>query len=78
MFLQFFWDSLGAVSFASWGTDADRDADVALGLKLGAELGAPGWTLHVIMGLVCWWVLILGVQVMRVAKKLKYFCIIEN
>ncbi|KAJ9556585.1 hypothetical protein OSB04_011199 [Centaurea solstitialis] len=32
------------------------------GLKLGAELGAPAWT-----GLVCWWVLILGMQVMRVA-----------
>ncbi|KAI3756824.1 hypothetical protein L1987_56647 [Smallanthus sonchifolius] len=37
------------------------------GLKLGAELGAPAWTVHVIRGLVCWWVLVLGVQVMRVA-----------
>ncbi|KAK1430361.1 hypothetical protein QVD17_13038 [Tagetes erecta] len=37
------------------------------GLKLGAELSAPAWTLHVIRGLVCWWVLVLGVQVMRVA-----------
>lgn len=37
------------------------------GLKLGAELSAPGWTVHVIRGLVCWWVLVLGVQVMRVA-----------
>lgn len=37
------------------------------GLKLGAELGAPGWTIHMIRGLVCWWVLVLGVQVMRVA-----------
>lgn len=37
------------------------------GLKLGAELGAPGWTVHVIRGLVCWWVLVLGMQLMRVA-----------
>ncbi|KAK9068252.1 hypothetical protein SSX86_012363 [Deinandra increscens subsp. villosa] len=37
------------------------------GLKLGAELGAPAWTVHMIRGLVCWWVLVLGVQVMRVA-----------
>ncbi|KAL8210341.1 hypothetical protein R6Q57_007073 [Mikania cordata] len=37
------------------------------GLKLGTELGAPAWTVHMIRGLVCWWVLVLGVQVMRVA-----------
>ncbi|KVH91218.1 uncharacterized protein LOC112528928 [Cynara cardunculus var. scolymus] len=37
------------------------------GLKLGAELGAPAWTVHTIRGLVCWWVLVLGVQIMRVA-----------
>ncbi|KAK9049860.1 hypothetical protein SSX86_031171 [Deinandra increscens subsp. villosa] len=37
------------------------------GLKLGAELGAPAWTVHMMRGLVCWWVLVLGVQVMRVA-----------
>lgn len=37
------------------------------GLKLSAELGAPAWTVHTIRGLVCWWVLVLGVQVMRVA-----------
>lgn len=37
------------------------------GLKLGAELGAPSWTIHTIRGLVCWWVLVLGVQVMRIA-----------
>ncbi|XP_022922235.1 uncharacterized protein LOC111430277 [Cucurbita moschata] len=37
------------------------------GLKLGAELSAPAWTMHTIRGLVCWWVLILGVQLMRVA-----------
>nr|GEX41728.1 cytochrome P450 [Tanacetum cinerariifolium] len=37
------------------------------GLKLGAELGAPTWTVHTIRGMVCWWVLVLGVQVMRVA-----------
>ncbi|MED6107406.1 hypothetical protein PIB30_013516 [Stylosanthes scabra] len=37
------------------------------GLKLGAELGVPGWMMHTIRGLVCWWVLILGLQLMRVA-----------
>ncbi|XVE76926.1 hypothetical protein DITRI_Ditri13aG0019700 [Diplodiscus trichospermus] len=37
------------------------------GLKLGAELSAPAWMMHTIRGLVCWWVLILGVQLMRVA-----------
>lgn len=37
------------------------------GLKLGAELTAPAWTLHTIRGLVCWWVLVLGMQLMRVA-----------
>lgn len=37
------------------------------GLKLGAELSAPAWIMHTIRGLVCWWVLILGVQLMRVA-----------
>ncbi|KAK8583408.1 hypothetical protein V6N13_022114 [Hibiscus sabdariffa] len=37
------------------------------GLRLGAELNAPAWMMHCIRGLVCWWVLILGVQLMRVA-----------
>lgn len=37
------------------------------GLKLGAELGAPSWMLHTVRGLVCCWVLVLGVQLMRVA-----------
>ncbi|XP_022159867.1 uncharacterized protein LOC111026155 [Momordica charantia] len=37
------------------------------GLKLGAELSAPAWMMHTIRGLVSWWVLILGVQLMRVA-----------
>lgn len=37
------------------------------GLKLGAELSAPAWIMHTIRGLVCWWVLILGIQLMRVA-----------
>ncbi|KAJ0860493.1 hypothetical protein HanRHA438_Chr13g0624271 [Helianthus annuus] len=86
-FSNFFRDSLGSVSFASWGKDTDvtwhwespvwlvtpvvyeayRVLQLMRGLKLGAELGAPGWTLHVIRGLVCWWVLVLGEQVMRVA-----------
>lgn len=37
------------------------------GLKLSAELTAPPWMLHTIKGLVCWWVLVLGMQLMRVA-----------
>ncbi|KAL4018871.1 hypothetical protein IC575_022500 [Cucumis melo] len=37
------------------------------GLKLGAELSAPAWMMHTMRGLVCWWVLILGIQLMRVA-----------
>ncbi|ESR58561.1 hypothetical protein CICLE_v10021078mg [Citrus x clementina] len=37
------------------------------GLKLGAELSAPAWIVHTVRGLVCWWILILGVQLMRVA-----------
>ncbi|XP_057458399.1 uncharacterized protein LOC130749121 isoform X1 [Lotus japonicus] len=37
------------------------------GLKLGVELSAPAWIMHSIRGLVCWWVLILGLQLMRVA-----------
>ncbi|KAJ1392076.1 hypothetical protein SESBI_36073 [Sesbania bispinosa] len=37
------------------------------GLKLGVELSAPAWVMHSIRGMVCWWVLILGLQLMRVA-----------
>lgn len=37
------------------------------GLKLGTELSAPAWMMHTIRGLVSWWVLILGMQLMRVA-----------
>lgn len=37
------------------------------GLKLGGEIGAPGWTVDMVRVLVCWWVLVLGVQIMRVA-----------
>ncbi|KAJ0851289.1 hypothetical protein HanPSC8_Chr13g0590491 [Helianthus annuus] len=47
--------------------EAYRVLQLMRGLKLGAELGAPSWTVDVIRGLVCWWVLVLGVQVMRVA-----------
>lgn len=36
-------------------------------LKLGAEINAPAWMSNTIRGLVLWWVLILGVQLMRVA-----------
>ncbi|XWS77251.1 hypothetical protein CRYUN_Cryun01aG0245200 [Craigia yunnanensis] len=47
--------------------EAYRVLQLMRGLKLGAELSAPAWMMHTIRGLVCWWVLILGVQLMRVA-----------
>uniref|UniRef100_A0A5B7B768 DUF7733 domain-containing protein n=1 Tax=Davidia involucrata TaxID=16924 RepID=A0A5B7B768_DAVIN len=47
--------------------EAYRVLQLMRGLKLGVELSAPAWMLHTIRGLVCWWVLILGVQFMRVA-----------
>ncbi|XP_009771984.1 uncharacterized protein [Nicotiana sylvestris] len=47
--------------------EAYRVLQLMRGLKLSAELAAPSWMLHTIRGLVCWWVLILGMQLMRVA-----------
>ncbi|KAK2996382.1 hypothetical protein RJ639_025368 [Escallonia herrerae] len=47
--------------------EAYRVLQLMRGLKLGAELSAPSWMQHTIRGLVCWWVLILGMQLMRVA-----------
>ena len=47
--------------------EAYRVLQLMRGLKLGAELSAPAWMVHTIRGLVCWWVLILGMQIMRVA-----------
>ncbi|KAF3633036.1 putative SPX domain-containing protein 3-like [Capsicum annuum] len=47
--------------------EAYRVLQLMRGLKLSAELSAPAWMLHTIRGLVCWWVLILGMQLMRVA-----------
>lgn len=47
--------------------EAYRLLQLMRGLKLGAELTAPAWTMHTIRGLVCWWVLVLGMQLMRVA-----------
>ncbi|CAA0813571.1 Unknown protein [Striga hermonthica] len=37
------------------------------GLGLGPEMGVPAWTVHMVRGLVCGWVLVFGVQLMRVA-----------
>lgn len=37
------------------------------GLRLAGEISAPMWVVQSIRGLVSWWVLILGVQLMRVA-----------
>ncbi|XP_052192022.1 uncharacterized protein LOC127801170 [Diospyros lotus] len=47
--------------------EAYRVLQLMRGLKLGAELNAPAWMVHTIRGLVCWWILILGIQLMRVA-----------
>lgn len=47
--------------------EAYRLLQLMRGLKLGAELGAPSWMVHTVRGLVCGWVLVLGVQLMRVA-----------
>ncbi|XP_050203960.1 uncharacterized protein LOC126653998 [Mercurialis annua] len=47
--------------------EAYRVLQLMRGLKLGAELIAPAWMMHMIRGLVCWWILILGIQLMRVA-----------
>ncbi|KAE9610781.1 hypothetical protein Lalb_Chr07g0190251 [Lupinus albus] len=47
--------------------EAYRVLQLMRGLKLGLELNAPAWMVHTIRGLVCWWVLILGLQLMRVA-----------
>ncbi|XP_062185065.1 uncharacterized protein LOC133888735 [Phragmites australis] len=37
------------------------------GLQLAGEISAPGWMVQSLRGLVSWWVLVLGVQLMRVA-----------
>ncbi|KAK4416027.1 hypothetical protein Salat_2710100 [Sesamum alatum] len=47
--------------------EAYRLLQLMRGLKLGPELVAPSWMMHAIRGLVCFWVLVLGVQLMRVA-----------
>ncbi|KAF9602438.1 hypothetical protein IFM89_027567 [Coptis chinensis] len=47
--------------------EAYRVLQLLRGLKLSAEIGAPMWIVETIRGLVSWWVLILGVQLMRVA-----------
>ncbi|CAB4269644.1 unnamed protein product [Prunus armeniaca] len=47
--------------------EAYRLLQLMRGLKLGTELSAPAWMMHAIRGLVSWWVLILSMQLMRVA-----------
>jgi hypothetical protein len=37
------------------------------GLQLANEITAPGWMVQSLRGLVSWWVLVLGIQLMRVA-----------
>lgn len=47
--------------------EAYRVLQLMRGLQLGIEIGAPGWVVESIRGLVSWWVLVLGIQLMRVA-----------
>eukprot|EP00262_Sarcandra_glabra_P006219 TRINITY_DN18347_c0_g1_i1.p1 TRINITY_DN18347_c0_g1~~TRINITY_DN18347_c0_g1_i1.p1 ORF type:complete len:344 (-),score=29.95 TRINITY_DN18347_c0_g1_i1:407-1438(-) len=47
--------------------EAYRLLQLMRGLRLGGEVGAPTWVMASIRGLVSWWVLILGMQLMRVA-----------
>lgn len=47
--------------------EAYRLVQLMRGLKLGGEVGVPSWMVHTVRGLVCGWVLVLGVQLMRVA-----------
>uniref|UniRef100_A0A1D1ZDS8 Lipoyl synthase n=1 Tax=Anthurium amnicola TaxID=1678845 RepID=A0A1D1ZDS8_9ARAE len=47
--------------------EAYRVLQLMRGLRLGTEVGVPAWTMDTIRGLVSWWVLILGIQLMRVA-----------
>ncbi|KAK1261947.1 hypothetical protein QJS04_geneDACA021649 [Acorus gramineus] len=47
--------------------EAYRVLQLMRGLRLGAEVGAPIWAVEAIRGLVSWWVLMLGVQLMRVS-----------
>ncbi|XP_042376885.1 uncharacterized protein LOC121970324 [Zingiber officinale] len=47
--------------------EAYRVLQLMRGLKLAGEIGSPAWVTGSIRGLVSWWVLILGVQLMSVA-----------
>uniref|UniRef100_A0A1J3K5N9 Cytochrome P450 family protein n=1 Tax=Noccaea caerulescens TaxID=107243 RepID=A0A1J3K5N9_NOCCA len=47
--------------------EAYRVLQLMRGLKLSSEVNAPVWVVHMFRGLVSWWVLILGMQLMRVA-----------
>lgn len=47
--------------------EAYRILQLMRGLTLSAEVNAPVWVVHMLRGLVSWWVLILGMQLMRVA-----------
>ncbi|XP_047334316.1 uncharacterized protein LOC124938006 [Impatiens glandulifera] len=47
--------------------EAYRVLQLMRALKLGAELSVPVWMLDTVRVLVCWWIMVLGVQLMRVA-----------
>nr|VVV78972.1 unnamed protein product [Nymphaea colorata] len=47
--------------------EAYRVLQLMRGLRLAGEVAAPPWVVHSIRGLVSWWILILGIQLMRVS-----------
>lgn len=44
-----------------------RIFQLSRGIQLGLSLGAPSWLVHVSKGLVSWWVVVLGMQLMWIA-----------
>ncbi|CAN6476742.1 unnamed protein product [Victoria cruziana] len=47
--------------------EAYRVLQLMRGLRLAGEVAAPPWVVDCIRGLVSWWILILGIQLMRVS-----------
>lgn len=47
--------------------EAYRFLQLIRGLDLGIDLGAPTWLMEGMKGLVAWWVLVFGMQLMRIA-----------
>lgn len=47
--------------------EAYRLLQLSRGLELGIDLNAPSWLMEGMKGLVAWWVLVLGMQLMKIA-----------